>query len=790
MTTSGDIADSAWPIKPEGSPLTAATMAHDFAATNIQDHGTNLEDPPQDYTMANSFSMGSDDECAPFPPDIPVTPKRLSSPEPNRSAGLNVPARSSKDKPKRLANLIFKSKKLPKESPSCSTLSSMPIPENRVPEMHEPKDSPSSNSTVPSTPDHDRVSMSADSVISYETQASSIGTLPPLQERTALSEADKLEPVMEDDPRNFDLVSPQDEGLSNQEYSLEKRSELIMSKKHLEAIFADSEMLQKFISFLSATRPESIPLLVYYLDALKALRAINYANAVAEALEPLSGLEFSRNPARPTVNAVLEDKANAAFETLVKDDLPAYVTHIWTQVVNASVHMRITGTQPPHLREASEGLAETFCLTDPSRKDNPIIFASSEFHRVTQYGVSYAIGRNCRFLQGPRTNPHSIERLRQATKEGKELNEVILNYRRDGSTFLNLLMMAPLLDSKGNVRYFIGSQVDVSGLARDCTDLPALKRVIDEEENAEVSGKETPLSPLEEKDEFQELSEMFNQAELDCVRKHGGRMHQEVIDELDDTASIRQRPRLLLKDPSPTLSKMSEPFGPARSNGKLSGIYQHYLLVRPHPTLRILFTSPSLRVPGMLQSLLMDHIGGSEKVQRELEGALADKRSVTAKIRWISSSRSHDEGRPRWIHCTPLFNQKGDVGVWTVILVDDHKAKTSMDRKVRIAPPVSTEIVGENYDGPGANRNFSRRASTPFGKANHIIDVAAANRLGEPEQQQHQKSEGENGRHLHERDGQLSPYDTSPRSVSRLSNRRASSPFAAGSIKSNDVYKL
>lgn len=30
----------------------------------------------------------------------------------------------------------------------------------------------------------------------------------------------------------------------------------------------------------------------------------------------------------------------------------------------------------------SEGLAETFCLTDPSRRDNPIIFASDGMYRA------------------------------------------------------------------------------------------------------------------------------------------------------------------------------------------------------------------------------------------------------------------------------------------------------------------------------------------------------------------------------------------------------------------------
>jgi hypothetical protein len=72
----------------------------------------------------------------------------------------------------------------------------------------------------------------------------------------------------------------------------------------------------------------------------------------------------------------LEEKANHAFDVLVRDDLPAFITHVFTQVVSVNISKRITGNLPPMLREASEGLAEVFCLTDPSRTDNPIIFAS------------------------------------------------------------------------------------------------------------------------------------------------------------------------------------------------------------------------------------------------------------------------------------------------------------------------------------------------------------------------------------------------------------------------------
>ena len=183
-----------------------------------------------------------------------------------------------------------------------------------------------------------------------------------------------MAPLVGDDPRSFDLVAAP-ESLSKQ-YSLENRSTLLFSRDHLQIIFADPSLLLRFTSFLSACRPKSIPILIYYLDATKALKAISYANAIAESLEPIEGHEFTATPARSTVNSVLEEKASQAFEALVREDLPAYITHIYTQVVSLSITKRITGTLSSTLREASEGLAEVFCLTDPTRPDNPIIFAS------------------------------------------------------------------------------------------------------------------------------------------------------------------------------------------------------------------------------------------------------------------------------------------------------------------------------------------------------------------------------------------------------------------------------
>jgi hypothetical protein len=268
-----------------------------------------------------------------------------------------------------------------------------------------------------------------------------VPNLPLLQVPPAFDEADQ--PISDDDPASYDLAAPL--RTQKQAYPLEKQSRMLFSREHLQVIFSDPALLFKFTSFLSAHRPQSVPLLVYYLDALKAIRALHYANAICDGLDPIEGFDFTSQYPTPSVNSFLEQKANSAFDVLVKEELPAYITHLYTQVASLSITRRITGALAPHVEAPSDGLAEVFCLTDPSRPDNPIVFASegefflgygvgaailmhcAEFSRTTQYSMGYVLGRNCRFLQGPWTNSLSVRRLRDAITAGRQQSEVFLN---------------------------------------------------------------------------------------------------------------------------------------------------------------------------------------------------------------------------------------------------------------------------------------------------------------------------------------------------------------------------
>ena len=153
---------------------------------------------------------------------------------------------------------------------------------------------------------------------------------------------------------------------------------------------------------------------------------------------------------------------------------------------------------------------------------------------------------------------------------------------------MNLLMCAPLLDSRGNTKYFIGAQVDVSGLCKDGTDLPGLQRLIAKQEEQHdqqrtAGQQQDEADEAEETDTFQELAEMFNETELSTVHKHGGKMHREQVDENGDPNRRGDRPRLLIKEPSDPATSPTRAFSAlSLRNGKLEGVYQNVSYMHIH----------------------------------------------------------------------------------------------------------------------------------------------------------------------------------------------------------------
>lgn len=108
------------------------------------------------------------------------------------------------------------------------------------------------------------------------------------------------------------------------------------------------------------------------------------------------------------------------------------------------------------LKDALSSLQQTFVVSDATRPDIPIIYASAGFYTMTGYSPKEVIGRNCRFLQGPDTDMDEVAKIRDAVKEGRSFCGRLLNYRKDGTPFWNMLTVTPIRDDDGKVIKFIG----------------------------------------------------------------------------------------------------------------------------------------------------------------------------------------------------------------------------------------------------------------------------------------------------------------------------------------------
>ena len=124
-----------------------------------------------------------------------------------------------------------------------------------------------------------------------------------------------------------------------------------------------------------------------------------------------------------------------------------------------------------------------------------------------------------------------------------------------------------------------------------------------------------------------------------------------------------------------------------------NSLTKQYILVRPYPSLRIIFVSPPLRIPGLLQSPFLSRIGGPAHVREGLSDAFESGAAVTAKVTWLPHGRGQQEDgeqtngdsrpgsrrggpptdaqRTRYISCTPLLGSDDQVGVWMVVMVEN-----------------------------------------------------------------------------------------------------------------------
>ncbi|BCA64362.1 hypothetical protein HMP09_p0010 (plasmid) [Sphingomonas sp. HMP9] len=99
-------------------------------------------------------------------------------------------------------------------------------------------------------------------------------------------------------------------------------------------------------------------------------------------------------------------------------------------------------------------------ITDPNQPDNPIVFVNDAFSKLTGYQRSEILGRNCRFLQGPDTDPASIAKIREAITQLTPIEIELANYTKEKTVFWSRLLVSPVFNDRSELVYFFASQFD------------------------------------------------------------------------------------------------------------------------------------------------------------------------------------------------------------------------------------------------------------------------------------------------------------------------------------------
>ena len=134
--------------------------------------------------------------------------------------------------------------------------------------------------------------------------------------------------------------------------------------------------------------------------------------------------------------------------------------------------MRVATRPNPKINIGAVDMSCAFAVCDVTQHDLPIVYCSDVFERLTAYTRHEILGRNCRFLQAPDgkieagikrkyVDDLSVFRIKNMISAREETQISIINYRKGGQPFMNLLTMIPITWDSDEIKYYVGFQVDL-----------------------------------------------------------------------------------------------------------------------------------------------------------------------------------------------------------------------------------------------------------------------------------------------------------------------------------------
>ncbi|SHN75970.1 PAS domain S-box-containing protein [Paenibacillus sp. ov031] len=273
-------------------------------------------------------------------------------------------------------------------------------------------------------------------------------------------------------------------------------------------------------------------------------------------------------------------------------------------------------------------------VVDATLPDFPLMYVNEYFSELTGYSAEESIGQNCRFLQGPDTDPETVQKIREALKKRQSIKTEILNYTKHGQKFWNELNIDPIFDDSGECLFFVGIQYDISErkYAEQQLRMAASLTEMNSRGQLEFIGKlnhelRTPLNGIMGMIELVGMGDNSEEQKeyLELARQSGEALLNIVNNSLDMAKLGRGKMRVeqIEFQPLKLIQQIIKTHEPAAQNKQIR------LLCHADLTTPDVLTGDPLRLRQVLDNLLSNAIKFTEQGEVQLQMDVEERRGDT-----------------------------------------------------------------------------------------------------------------------------------------------------------------
>jgi two-component system CheB/CheR fusion protein len=299
-----------------------------------------------------------------------------------------------------------------------------------------------------------------------------------------------------------------------------------------------------------------------------------------------------------------------------------------------------------HLQKmAIESAINGIVISDPSKKDNPIIYANQGFLKLTGYDLDEVLGRNCRFLQGDDMPLDQKTKIRSAVDQGLPVRTVIPNRRKDGTTFWNDISITPIRNVDGKLTNFVGVQHDVTVQVDSQAKLKEANRTIQEASDAKstflatISHElRTPLTAVLGFADIlrSELSDPGYQSKLDVIVRNGQYLLA-LVNDILDLSKIESGKFHFENGGFNIRSLLEETEIMMKGRAQEAGIPLRFDLSSPLP---MIINADGIRVRQILVNLISNALKFTDEGEVVVKAGVAQEMANNEKNHWLEISVS------------------------------------------------------------------------------------------------------------------------------------------------------